>query len=191
MPDDAAAEPVPAAPAVAAERRGVPATPADLAAAGYRAAADAPETLRAYRADLSCFRAWCVQEGRPAAIPAPPETVGAYLAALAPRYRLATLRRRLAALARAHRTAGHRLDTGHPAIRLRYRINTHLDEQGIATPAGLARTTGLSAAKAARLLRRKQWREGDLAALRAVADHLGLAVPLEGLGPATEKDKAT
>ncbi len=43
--------------------------------------------------------------------------MGAYLAALAPRYRLATLRRRLAALARAHRSAGHRLDTGHPAVR--------------------------------------------------------------------------
>ncbi len=88
----------------------------DAAAAGYRAAADAPETLRAYRADLACFRAWCAGEGR-AAMPAAPETVGAYLAALAPRFRLATLRRRLAALARAHRTAGHRLDTGHPAIR--------------------------------------------------------------------------
>jgi hypothetical protein len=61
------------------------ATPSDLAARGYRAAADAPETLRAHRADLACFRAWCAAEGRPAAIPAPPETVGAYLAALAPR----------------------------------------------------------------------------------------------------------
>ena len=77
------------------------------------------------------------------------------------------------------------------AIRLRYAINTRLDEQGIATPAGIARATGLPAAEAAGLLRRKQWREGDLAALRAVADHLGLAVPLEGLDPATGKDKAT
>ncbi len=70
---------------------------------------------------------------------------------------------------------------GLAAIRLRYCINTHLDEQGIATPAGLAQATGLSAPEAAGLLRRKQWREGDLAALRAVADRLGLAVPLEGL----------
>jgi integrase len=93
------------------------ATQSDAAARGYRAEADAPETLRAYRADLACFRAWCAGEGRPAAIPAAPETVGAYLAALAPRHRLATLRRRLAALARAHRAAGARLDTGHPAIR--------------------------------------------------------------------------
>ena len=80
---------------------------------------------------------------------------------------------------------------GLAAIRLRYCINTHLDEQGIATPAGLAQATGLPAAEAAGLLRRKQWREGDLAALRAVADRLDLAVPLEGLDPATGKDKAT
>ena len=39
------------------------------------------------------------------------------MASLAPRYRLATLRRRLAALSRADRSTGHRLDTGHPAIR--------------------------------------------------------------------------
>ena len=76
------------------------------------------------------------------------------------------------------------------AIRLRYTINTRLDEQGIATPAGLARATGLPAAEAAGLLRRKQWREGDLAALRALADRLGLEVPLEGLDPATGKGRA-
>ncbi len=74
---------------------------------------------------------------------------------------------------------------GLAAIRLRYCINTHLDDQGIAAPADLAPATGLPAAEAAGLLRRKQWREGDVAALRAVADRLGLAVPLEGLDPAT------
>ncbi len=37
---------------------------------------------------------------------------------------------------------------GLAAIRLRYRINTHLDEQGIATPADLAQATGLPAAEA-------------------------------------------
>jgi hypothetical protein len=69
------------------------------------------------------------------------------------------------------------------AIRLRYAINTRLDEQGIATLAGLARATDLPAAEAAGLLRRKQW--------RAVADRLGLVVPPEGLAPATGKDEAT
>ncbi len=80
---------------------------------------------------------------------------------------------------------------GLATIRLRYCINTHLDEQGIATPAGLAQATGLPATEAAGLLRRKQWREGNLAALRAVADRLGLEVPLEGLDPATGKGRAT
>ena len=86
--------------------------------------------------------------------------------------------------------ARRRRAEGLAAIRLRYCINTHLDEQGIATPAGLARATGLPAAEAAGLLRRKQWREGDLAALRALADRLGLAVPLEGLDPAAGKGRA-
>ncbi len=80
---------------------------------------------------------------------------------------------------------------GLAAIRLRYCINTHLDDQGITTPADLAQATGLPAAEAAGLLRRKQWREGDVAALRAVADRLGLAVPLEGLDPAAGKGRAT
>jgi len=82
-------------------------------AAVYRAAADAPATLRA---DLACYQAWCTAEDRDA-LPATPQTVGAYLAALAPRYALATLRRRLAAIARAHRAGGHHLDCAHPAVR--------------------------------------------------------------------------
>ncbi len=55
---------------------------------------------------------------------------------------------------------------GLAAIRLRYCINTHLDDRGIATPAGLAQATGLPAFEAAGLLRRKQWRAGDLAPCR-------------------------
>jgi hypothetical protein len=34
-----------------------------------------------------------------------------------------------------------------------------------------------------RLLTHRQWREGDVAALQAVAERLGLDVPLEGLAP--------
>ena len=88
------------------------------------------------------------------------------------------------------REQARRRAEGLAAIRLRYCINTHLDERGTATPAGLARATGLPAAEAAGLLRRKQWRAGDLAALRAVANRLGLAVPLEGLDPAAGKGRA-
>jgi integrase len=50
-------------------------------------------------------------------MPASPETVGAYLAAAGLGYALPTLRRRVAAIARAHRIAKQPLDTRHPAIR--------------------------------------------------------------------------
>jgi hypothetical protein len=68
------------------------------------------------------------------------------------------------------------------AIRLRYSINTHLEDCGITMPASIGAATGLPAAEAARPLTRRQWREGDVAALKAIADRLGLDVPLEGLG---------
>jgi hypothetical protein len=68
------------------------------------------------------------------------------------------------------------------AIRLRYSINTHLEDCGITTPTAVGAATGLPAAEAVRLLTRRQWREGDVAALKAIADRLGLAVSLEGLG---------
>jgi hypothetical protein len=38
-------------------------------------------------------------------------------------------------------------------------------------------------AEAVRLLTRRQWREGDVAALQAVTERLGLDVPLEGFAP--------
>ena len=82
----------------------------------YQDAADAPATLRAYAADLKNFEAWCVRHGM-AALPATPEVVGAYLAAAGEGYAMQTLRRRVAAIARASGIAGHPLDTKHPAIR--------------------------------------------------------------------------
>ena len=71
------------------------------------------------------------------------------------------------------------------AIRLRYTVNTHLEDQGVTTPAAIGAATGLPGAEAVRLLTRRQWREGDVTALRAVAERLGLDVPLEGLDPST------
>jgi integrase len=82
----------------------------------YQDAADAQATLRAYKADLANFKAWCVKHDL-VPMPATPETVGAYLAAAGAGYAMPTLRRRVAAIARACRTAGHPLDTKHPAIR--------------------------------------------------------------------------
>jgi hypothetical protein len=68
------------------------------------------------------------------------------------------------------------------AIRLHYSINTHLEDQGITTPTAVGAATGLPAVEVVRLLIRRQWREGDVAALKAIADRLGLDVPLKGLG---------
>jgi hypothetical protein len=62
------------------------------------------------------------------------------------------------------------------AIRLRYTINSHLKDCGVTTPAAVGAATGQSAAEAVGLLRRRQWRAGDVAALQAVAGRLGLQV---------------
>jgi hypothetical protein len=73
------------------------------------------------------------------------------------------------------------------AIRLRTCINTHFDAQGLTTLPDIARAVGLPTTEAKRLLTRRQWREGDVAALQAVAARLGLEMSLEGLGlPAGE-----
>ena len=68
------------------------------------------------------------------------------------------------------------------AIRLRYSINTHLEDQGLATSAAIGAATGLPTVEVVRLLTRRQWREGDVAALKAIADRLGIDVQLKGPG---------
>lgn len=85
-------------------------------AQAYQDAADAPATLRAYATDLKHYEAWCARHGL-IALPAAPDVVGAYLAAAGEGYAMQTLRRRVAAIARASGVAGHPLDTKHPAIR--------------------------------------------------------------------------
>jgi integrase len=82
----------------------------------YQSAADASSTLRAYKTDLANFKAWCVERNLDP-MPSTPEIVGAYLADAGRGYALSTLRRRVAAIARAHRIAKQPLDTRHPAIR--------------------------------------------------------------------------
>ena len=82
----------------------------------YQDAADAPATLRAYEADFAEDQAWCDKNGF-TAMPADPETVGAYLGAAGEGYAAATLRRRVAAIARACGIRGNKLNTAHPAIR--------------------------------------------------------------------------
>ena len=102
----------------------------------YQDAADAPATLKAYAADLANYRTWCDRNGL-VAMPASPQVLGAYLAAAGEGYALPTLRRRVAAIARACGVAGAPLDTKHPAIRETLR--------------GIARTHGSPARRAAAL----------------------------------------
>lgn len=75
-------------------------------ARGYVQASKAPATLRAYRADWNAFTAWCVAAGLDT-LPASPSTVACYVAAEADAGRkVATISRRLAAIAKAHQAAG-------------------------------------------------------------------------------------
>ena len=64
------------------------------------------------------------------------------------------------------------------AVRLRYAINTHLEDQGVTKPAAVGAAVGLPVAEAVSLLTRRQWRAGDVAALRTIAVRLGLDVAL-------------
>jgi integrase len=80
-------------------------------------------------------------------MPSTPEIVGAYLADAGRGYALSTLRRRVAAIARAHRIAKQPLDTRHPAIRetLRGIARTHGEPP--------RRSAALATAEIKRLLR--------------------------------------
>ena len=63
------------------------------------------------------------------------------------------------------------------AVRLRYTSNTHLDDQGITTPAAIGEALDMPATEATKLLNRRQWREGDVELLQAAAARLGVQVP--------------
>ena len=95
-------------------------TPAGLAALEAARAlarqAAAPATLRAYRADWAHYAAWCAANGF-APVPAAPATVGAYLTSLAESHAPTTIRRRLAAIGKAHRFNDLPWNPGHRDIR--------------------------------------------------------------------------
>jgi integrase len=98
----------------------LPAPLVDLADLGARAAdfaraSRSVATLRVYRSDWADFSAWCTIVNLER-LPADPTTVGWYLTARVDTLSVATLGRRVATIAVAHKLAGHRLDTRHPAI---------------------------------------------------------------------------
>ncbi len=95
--------------------------PADLIEAFDRAeefvaAATAKNTRLAYDNAWRDFAAWSRDHGLDP-LPATPATVGLYLADVAYRLNVSTLKLRLSAIAVHHREAGHSLDRSHPAIR--------------------------------------------------------------------------
>jgi hypothetical protein len=61
-------------------------------------------------------------------------------------------------------------------IRLRMAIDHELDEKEITTPAAIGEALGMPADEATKLLTRRQWREGDVALLKAAAARLGLTL---------------
>ncbi|MCE2576616.1 site-specific integrase [Komagataeibacter sp. FNDCR2] len=105
-------------PPVGGEVRG-PLTPAGVAAleaaTDFAQRATAPATLRAYRADWAHFQNWCDRTGF-CPLPAEPRVVGAYLASLAEDFAPATIRRRLAAIGKAHRFGDLPWNPGHRDI---------------------------------------------------------------------------
>jgi site-specific recombinase XerD len=72
----------------------------------FAAQAQAENTIRAYAADLEDFRHWCKKYDREW-LPATPKTIGLYLGARAEELSLATLERRLAAIASLHKEEGY------------------------------------------------------------------------------------
>jgi site-specific recombinase XerD len=87
------------------------------AAAEFIAASKARATREAYASDWRDFEAWCDAHGLPTS-PAAPQTVALYLSALASSGRkVSTVRRRCAAIAHVHRSAGHDNPAAHPGVR--------------------------------------------------------------------------
>ncbi len=112
--------------------RGLAAAPTAAGQAALDAAralgrhADAPATLRAYKADWTHYAAWCAAKGF-APVPAHPATVGAYLASLATSHAPTTIRRRLAAIGRLHRFNDLPWNPSHPDVQgpLRGLLRSH------------------------------------------------------------------
>jgi integrase len=107
----------------------------DLASsmAAYSDRAQAPNTTRAYTSDWRAFTTWAQDRGLQP-LPAEPGTVALYLTAIADQcLKLATVRRRAAAITRVHRGASHPSPLEDPRVR--------------AVLEGIARTHGAPPAK--------------------------------------------
>jgi integrase len=85
-------------------------------ARGYAENAQAPNTIRAYASDLRDFRTFCDDHGL-VAFPATAQTIAEYVAHLAARAKVSTIRRRLAAISVQHQRAGHDSPCSHRVVR--------------------------------------------------------------------------
>jgi site-specific recombinase XerD len=85
-------------------------------ARAYANDARSANTLRAYESDLRAFCTWCQARGL-TCLPATAETVSLYIADVAESVKPATLQRRLAAIAVAHKAAGYESPTSHEVVR--------------------------------------------------------------------------
>jgi len=85
-------------------------------AADLARSSQAESTRRGYASDLRCFEAFCRARGLER-MPATPQTVALYVTHLAPTHRVATIRRRLAAIAVEHRRAGLDSPASHRIVR--------------------------------------------------------------------------
>src|SRR5918911_5028972 len=101
----------------------IPSSAADLAraedhrkAAAYAVNAKARATQDAYRSDWEDFVGWCRNRGY-VELPAGPQTVAFYLAALADVAKTATVQRRLSAIRYAHLLSGNPTPTTNPYVR--------------------------------------------------------------------------
>ena len=77
----------------------------------------APNTVRAYKADLDCYTAWCDRRGL-SPFPTPVDQLVNYLSDIAQHYKVATLGRRLAMLSSFHELQGWESPTGDRLVRI-------------------------------------------------------------------------
>ena len=75
----------------------------------------APNTIRAYKSDISDFIGFCNRHSLKF-LPANPNIVSLYLTSLSKKFKFSTLKRRLASISMYHKTKGYYLDTKHPII---------------------------------------------------------------------------
>lgn len=76
----------------------------------------ATATRRAYESDFRDFESYCTRNGL-AVLPAVPQTVALYLAEIASRRKVSTVRRRVVAIAQHHTLHGHAAPTADPIVR--------------------------------------------------------------------------